>query len=396
MKLSIVCSRFPYPIEKGDKLRLYHQIIELSEIYDIQLLSLSFDKVSQEAKEEVKKYCSEIEVFKLQKWKQALNLLNEIPGILPFQVAYFYNPFIKRRLQAAILQFKPDIIYSQLVRTAEYVKAMPHPKVLDYMDAFSLNYARRKEQRSGFMKFIYGLETRRLKRYEKHVFYDFDGRTIISEQDREAIDVTEKSKIEIVQNGVDASYFTPDKTQRTDNTLLFVGNMGYEPNAIAARYIINEIYPIVQKQYPDVELVIAGARPSKSLLNTRSDKIHITGWVDDIRDAYNRGAIFIAPLFSGSGLQNKILEAMAMELPIITSTMVNDSIGMNKANFIEANSLNEFTSGIFNLLENKNRRLKLGKQGRAFVLKNFSWTATTHTLKALLSQVESGNQKVKE
>lgn len=387
MKVSIVCSRFPYPIEKGDKLRMFHQIRELSAAMDIQLIALSHDRINSVDENILRKYCREVKVIRLNKMRQKSSLAFNVFTHLPFQVKYFYDPLIKRSVQAAILNYNPDVIYCQLIRSAEYVKAMPFPKVLDYMDAFSLNYARRISEQNPLMRIVYREEVKRLKTYEEKIAAKFDELTIISAQDREALTQLDKGKVKLVSNGVDAEYFHPSPHNSEKLKLLFVGNMGYEPNDIAAHYILDKIYPAIRKIIPEIEILIAGARPSRSLLKYQSDTVHITGWIDDIRVAYNEGGIFIAPLFSGSGLQNKILEAMAMELPVITTSIVNNSIGVHKDNFIEANDVEEFVRGIVKLSKDKGLRKELGDKGREFVLQHFTWKATTHKLKVVLEDV---------
>ncbi len=386
MKISIVCSRFPYPIEKGDKLRMYHQIRELSADYEIQLVSLTTKDIDEAHKAELLNYCKEIKIVKLNRFRQVFNLLRNAITDIPFQVAYFYDPLLKKEIQTTILGYKPDLIYTQLIRTTEYIKAIPGLKILDYMDAFSLNYERRIKKKSGIMKMIYKEEVKRLKEYEKDAYRYFDKHSIISVQDRDSLVIEGKNSIQIVKNGVDADFFTPKRAEK-EFTLVFVGNMGYEPNQIAARFILDEIYPGIKAKRKDIKVLIAGARPDKSLLRFKSSDVEISGWLDDIRDAYNQGVIFIAPLFSGSGLQNKILEAMAMELPIITTSIVNGSIGIKSGDFIEANTADEFVEGILTLMDNQNLRAEMGRKGRVFVKEKYTWKATTEELKSLLEEL---------
>lgn len=385
MRLTVVCSRFPFPIEKGDKLRIYYQIRQFSRSYDIQLIALSFFPIEEKYKSELLKYCEEIHVFRIYKYRQYLNLLYHSTSSMPFQVAYFYDPFLKKEIQSTILNYNPDLIYCQLIRATEYIKAIPIPKVLDYMDAFSLNYKRRISEKSGVMKLLYKEEVKRLTQYERGIYYEFDGHTIISERDRAAIDIIEKSAIQIVKNGIDTRYFKPRKAQE-EKVLIFVGNMGYEPNYIAAKYIIDTLLPELKKLHPTIKVVIAGARPPRELLRYKSESIIITGWIDDIRDAYMRGMILVAPIFTGSGLQNKILEAMAMKVPIVTTSIVTESIAAEKGIIHEANTAREFISGINSLLTDKERRHNMAIEGREYVCENFSWNARTDVLKLVLSE----------
>src|SRR5690606_15491817 len=184
MKLGILLSRVPYPLEKGDKLRAFHQIKELSKNHDIYLCALNTNRLHPEAIEKLSPYCKEIKIIKLSKWSILLNLLYSLLfSGLPLQIAYFYN----RRAKSEILNFfnnhKIEHLYCQLIRVTEYVKAYPCPKTLDYMDALSRGMERRIEKAPFYLKPFVKIESKRLKKYEHFIFSEFDHKTIISEQD---------------------------------------------------------------------------------------------------------------------------------------------------------------------------------------------------------------------
>ena len=204
MKIFVLLSRFPYPLEKGDKLRVFNQIKELSKNYEIILCALTVEKVAQSSIDILSKYCSSIEVVKLSKIKIYLNLLKCLLFTnKSLQVAYFYNSDAQKKIDSYLLKYEPDHIYCQLIRVTEYVRKSNIKKTLDYMDALARGMERRIEDAPFYLKWFLKIETDRLKRYEHFIFNDFDSHTIISEQDRKLIVNVNNDEIVIVKNGVD-------------------------------------------------------------------------------------------------------------------------------------------------------------------------------------------------
>ena len=385
MKILVLASRFPYPIEKGDKLRLYHQIRELSHAHEIILFALSDIRVSPDDFAEMERYCSRIYLFPLKKTGTAWRVLRAWLRGLPLQVGYFRQPALKSRLQEIIARENPDHVYCQLIRMAGYLEGLDAPPAtLDYMDAFSLGTLRRAEKASRLLSPFLRMEARRVASWEKKVFSWFRHHTIISGQDRQVLEVESRDRIHIVPNGVDTNYFHPRPEGTQGYDLVFVGNMGYHPNIVAARFLVRAVMPLVWEVAPGVRLLIAGARPSAEVRSLAGERVSVPGWMADIRDAYAAGKVFVAPLFSGSGQQNKILEALAMGLPCITTPLVNNAIGAHpEREVLLADSAAGFASQILRLMHDTELAHALGAGGREMVCKNFSWQRSAGQLAAL-------------
>jgi len=316
-KLVVIASRFPYPIEKGDKLRLYHQIKSLAKAFDIYLLALTDIKVDDADKKALSAYCKQIHLFPISGKK---NTLKALYTRMPFQVAYFYDKSVHRMMEKLVNYIQPDHIYSQLIRTMHYTFDINVPKTIDVMDCFSKGYLLRAKAESGFMSLLYKIEGKRLRKAESELVGKFDNQTIISRQDAESL--IKDQFYHVVPNGIDTDYFNADDSVDPIHDVLFVGNMGYEPNIYAVEYMHNEIFPLVQKLKPQTKFYIAGARPVERIKKLNADLFEIAGWVEDIRQAYNQSKLFVAPIFGGIGQQNKVLEAMAMNKPCIISGVV--------------------------------------------------------------------------
>lgn len=388
MKVFVILSRVPYPLEKGDKLRAYHQLRELKKRHHIVLCCLSDAEVPIEANEALKEICHEIHVFKLKRWKIYWNLFLCLFSRKPFQVMYFYQGWVHKAIRSLIDTCKPDHIYSQLIRTAEYVKdAYNYPKTLDYQDAFSKGMERRMKKSRWPMSELFAAERKRLIAYENIIFEYFDGKTIISEEDRRYIYHPERKDIELITNGIDTGYFhRTEKQEDKGFDILFTGNMNYAPNIETAEYIVEQVLPLVKKVHPEIRLALAGSDPHRRVKNLgKMPGVTVTGWIDDIRDAYNGSTLFLAPMQIGTGLQNKLLEAMSMQLPCITSPLANRPLKANHPTEIAvADTPQDYADWIVRLLGDEQLREEMGMKGREFVRSQFSWSASSSKLEALM------------
>lgn len=387
MKLLVIVSRVPYPLDKGDKLRAFNQIKQLSKKHQIILFALNDSILSNEALTELKKYCRGISIIKFSKFTIFFNLVRALFSGLPFQVGYFYFSKAQKKIDELIQKHQPDHIYCQLIRTAEYVKKYPHiPKTLDYMDVFSKGIERRKKTGSFYMKPLFWLEYKRLVKYERKVFGYFNNKTIISEQDKNLIQHPERQQIKVVPNGVDMEFFKA-VPQKKEFELLFNGNMNYPPNIESVEYLVNKILPLVWKQEPGVRLLISGASPHKRVIALHSERVHVSGWVDDIRENFTKSKLLVAPMQISIGLQNKLLEAMAMQMPCITSTLANNALGAQPGDqILVADTPEQYANHIVELLKDETKAKRIAMNGYRFVMTNFNWQTTTAVLDSLFHQ----------
>ena len=382
MKLVIITPRVPDILDKGDKLRIFHQIKFLSKFHEIYLICLEEKK---NKKLEIEKYIENIYTLKNSSISKLFNILYyTIIKKKPIQVSYYYSKDSQKKIDHLIKKINPDWIYCQLIRSSEYIKSYKQKKIIDYMDSFSLGLKRRESISYGLMKLLIQFEYNRVKKYEKNIFNHFDSHTIISDFDKENINHSEKDKIMVIPNGIDTNFFKKNKS-KNENIILFVGNMSYPPNILAAKFICEKIFPLINNKKIDFKIIIAGSSPNREVrsLAKIDSKIKITGFVDDIRDIYKDASIFIAPMFIGSGLQNKLLEAMSMKIPCITTDLANKSLKAKNNEIIIANNEHEFALKCLELLNNSKKRFELGENGHIFVKENFSWEESTRKINNL-------------
>jgi len=386
MKIFVLLSRVPYPIEKGDKLRAYHQIRCLATNNEIILCALTDTPVHPEALQVLGNFCSEIYILPLGKLGMIWNVIKAFFNGKPLQVGYFYRCSVRRRIAVLIEKCKPDHIFCQLIRVSEYVKDSNISKTLDYQDIFSMGAKRRADKSSYLLRILFMMEYQRLLRYEHDIFNRFDNKTIISLPDRDLLPHPQRAEVVIIPNGVDHEYFKPVKgTKKYD--VVFTGNMGYPPNIDAARFIAEEIFPLVQEKIPGAKLLLAGATPHSKVLALQSESITVSGWMADIRESYSSARIFIAPMRIGTGLQNKLLEAMSMEMPCITSALANQALGaIENEEILVGSSAEEYANHIVNLLQDERYAEDLAGKGHTFVKRVFSWENSVSELEKIFNK----------
>jgi sugar transferase (PEP-CTERM/EpsH1 system associated) len=386
MRIFVLLPRVPYPLEKGDKLRAFHQIKELSKSNEIILCAVNpvsgLDK--QQAFSALQPYCRSINFLDIPLPGRIWNIMMAFLKNLPLQVGYFYNKRAAKKIRKLIAEYKPDHIYCQLVRTAEYVRHNQDPKTIDYQDVFSYGVKRRIGRSPWLFRPFLRMEYKRLLKYEYEVFDRFNNKTIISIPDRNLIPHPNREEIQVIPNGVDHDFFSPRETEKSCD-LVFTGNMAYPPNVDAAEFLVNEIMPLVWKKHQNVQVTIAGASPDRRVSALEGNNVRVTGWMDDIRDAYASSKVFIAPMRIGTGLQNKLLEAMSMKIPSITTPLANEALqAQDKKEILIGQSAGDLAGHIIRLLEDDVLYRKISENGYHFVKDSYSWSEATAKLNNII------------
>jgi len=385
-KIVFITSRFPYPISKGDQLRVFFQLKSLSIKNEVFLISLSDKKINQTLYSHLS-FCKDIKVFQTFKLSQIVSMSKCLINHKPFQVGYFFNKSAKNSIEEYINIVKPDFIHCHLIRTAEYIKNITDiEKSIDFMDAFSIGMKKRADiEKNPFKRIFLLSEYRRLKKYEREAFNYFDRFTIISGQDANFIDHPKSKEIVIVPNGVDFDSFYPRNDKKLYD-ICFMGNMSYPPNVEAIKYTITNILPLLLEQKPKLKFLIAGANPSRYIQQLRSKNIDVIESFDHISDSIAMSQIMISPMVVSIGLQNKIIQAMAMKVPNVVSKSANRAVlAEHKLEIFEAEQPHEYVEAILNLLENKSTYNSIIDHAFQFVKKKYNWenvnTILEHSIK---------------
>lgn len=392
MKILYLVSRVPFPINKGDKLRAYSQLSSIMKFHSVTLFAINDATDNPVIEEKIATICNKLVIQPLPKLNIIINLFRGLFNKIPFQVSYFYSNSVKKKIMKEIRLNPPDLIICQLIRMAEYVKNINDiPKIIDYVDAISFGLVGRISKENFLLRVILKNEYKRVLKYEQELSNKFDAQLITTERDYNKINILDKRNLHIVPISIGSEYFiSTSEPHKKEYDLLFVGNMDYPPNENAALVIINEILPLLKMNFSNIKLCIAGSSPSKKLLKYKSNEVIITGWVDDIKAIYQRSKIFIAPMRLGSGVQIKLLQALAIGIPSITTNLSFQGLFSEaKDAIVIAEKPDEFVTAILGLLNDEDYYKTLIEKGKLFVSNNYSIEKVEKKLLDIINSFQS-------
>ena len=375
MKILFLTSRFPFPPIGGDKLRTFNFIKYLKKNHYLTLISLIENEreLALERIANYQQYYDKLITVQLPKSKSYKNCLKGLFSQVPLQIHYYFSERMKEEV-AKELQNGYDIIFCHLIRMAQYLpKNNNIHKVIDFTDAISLNYKRCKKVRKGLFSIINLIEAKRVREYEFNSIKESNISIFISNVDANyLINDYNKNKIKVITNGVDLDTFKFNQTNYDENQILFLGNMRTFPNTDAVVYFVQEIFPLLKQAQPKLKFCIVGNQPTRTVLRLHDGKnIFVTGFVNSVIPFLKNSAVFVAPMRVGAGIQNKILEALAVGTPVVTTTIGAE--GLDEHRLTIANSPEEFYRKSMSLINNKELRNKMVHIGRKYVEENFHW-----------------------
>ncbi|WP_088889146.1 glycosyltransferase [Leptolyngbya ohadii] len=381
MKILFLSSRFPYPPIQGDRLRAYHFLRLLAAHHQITLVSPIETAMEYAGLSLVQSFCKSVELIPASSRSRILNLIQAPFRSLPWQVTYCLDDRIQQRVDQILAEQEFDIVHVQLARMAPFLqKHRTLPKLLDFIDALSLNMARRAKQERGIAAWFFTAEAKRMQAYEQRLIHNFDQLTVCAEIDRAAIG--DFPNLDVVSNGVDLDRFSFVSIPRQSNSIIFAGNMRYFPNINAVQYFIDRVLPLIRDVIPDVQLTIVGPNLPLALRQQFSQPgIILTGFVPDVHDYLKRAAVAIAPMQSGSGIQNKVLEAMATGTPVVATCYGMGSLPVQPGKHLfVADDTETFAQAVIRLLQDPVLHRQISIHARQLVEQQFSWQQSLNRL----------------
>lgn len=357
-------------------MRPYNFAKTLAKKHNLSLVSFIQTKAELQYVDPLKEFFSSVDTIYLPAWKSKVNMgLNILSG-KPLQVSYFKDSLFDEKISEILVRKQIDVVYIFHLRMAQYfIKRNNVYRVLDLCDTVSFFMGRLLKHARWYMKPIYTYEIAKVKKYEQQLMDYFEEYWIISQEDKDALESNQKfSNIQIIPNGVDIEYFKNTEEGSGRKSIIFVGYMSVE-SIDAVFYFYDHILPIVRKEVPDVLFYIVGANPPDKVKALEKDKnIIVTGYVEDLREYYKKASVAIAPMRFVAGMQNKILEAMSMSLPVVSTFYGNEGINAKDGESIFVEDKPEhFAQKVILLLKNNEIRKKMGNSARKFIEENYSW-----------------------
>ena len=390
--------RIPFPPNKGDKIRSYHLLHFLSQQYDVYLGAFIDDPQDEQYRTNVSELCKAVYLETINPLIAKFKSLTGFIQSEALSVPYYSSPGMQRWVNTIIAKHEIKKVLAFSSPMAQFLEYLPDDtlKIMDFVDIDSDKWQQYCQTHKGLMSWIYLREAKYLFEYEKKIARKFDASLFVSEQEAqmfrqmfpEAADKTHG-----VSNGVDIDYFSPDFCSDSPynadkNVLVFTGAMDYWANCDAVIWFANEIFPLLYQQDNRFEFYIVGSKPTAPVKALRSiPGVCVTGWVEDVRPYIKHAFLSVAPLRIARGIQNKVLEAMAMGKAVIATQNAIEGIKLpeNIKNLV-SDSIEE-QLGRIRLLTDTKLRQSIETSSRQWISEHYSWQQTLKPLYQLIGNV---------
>lgn len=390
MKILFACHRFPFPPNRGGKIRPFNMIRHLSQKHELFVASIAHTQLELAEGAGLKEYCAEIYnevVPERLRWLQALRA---VPSSTPSSVAYFSSPRLRARVREAGRKVAFNAVVVHCAFAAQYGLEVPSRfRLMDFGDLDSGKWMDYSRWRSFPLSRGYYLEWHKLRRYEKQLVASFDYCTLTTQGELEEFKkLNVECPHEVIPNGVDGSYFHPDGgPSKAKPIVAFLGRLDYYPNIDGVLHFAQTIFPTIRTAVPDVTLRIIGSNPTRAVQRLRRiPGVVVTGHVPDVKLFLKDVMVSVAPLRIARGTQNKILESMALGIPVVTTPVAAKGIhAVPGKHLLVANGESQFAELVLKLFNNEDLRRTLGQTGRAQVENAHSWSTSMRLLDEVLA-----------
>jgi polysaccharide biosynthesis protein PslH len=373
MKILFVTPRFPYPPHKGDQAVAFHRMRTLGDRHELVLLTFYETEEQLEGLPQLARFCKAVHAVRLPRWRSYLNML-ALGGFsrTPLQVLYYRSPAFRRKLRELLERESFDLVHGFMLRLGPYLEGIPVPRVLELIDSMQLNIGRTAERARGLRRLVYREELRRVGAYERSADRFAEALVFVSDIDRSMV---ASQRAVTFPLGVDRPVAAAHEEAPSAPVVVFSGNMAYAPNVDAALFFANGCWQQIRDAVPHAEFWIVGGNPAPAVKALASrDGIRVTGFVPDMAAVLRRAAVAIAPMRSGSGMQFKVLEAMACGLPVVVTGVGLGAIAARPGEeLVVADAPADFAASVVSLLRDRHRREVMGAKARAFVTTHHSW-----------------------
>lgn len=397
--------RIPFPPNKGEKIRTFHQIKYLVEQgYDVSVIAPYQDESELEFYDQLKQQFGVTAIGIKLKYKM-FRLALGIMTAKPLSVANFYSRRLQKILDKKLATNEIDVLICTASSMAEYVfksdyfsSTQNHTRFyMDFMDLDSDKWRQYAEKTTYPQRLIYQREARLMAQYENKTSDLFDACFFITDTETNLFKThySKAKNIFSVENGIDTTMFKPSKTETNSERpiLLFTGVMDYSPNIDAVVWFVKHVWPQVTKKWPNAEFYIAGMNPSEKVRALADNQgVEVTGFVEDILPYYHKSTIFVAPFRIARGVQNKVLQAFACGIPVVSSPMGAEGIRCtNEQNILIAESPDDYFEHIVRLTETPTLMSEISAKALDTIQRHYSWEGVLAPFMQIISQTLPSN-----
>ncbi len=379
----------PYPIHLGDRLIIWHLARELSQRgYTIDLLALYNQDEDRDSLPAYQQYFRHVELYR-EIYRSPYDYLRRLlqpASRFPKTAQWSFTPDMWVAIQAYLQRYDYDVV--QVFGGISVYEFHPlfadKPNVITPYESYAL-YLQRAIQ-NGHLPSRLSLPI--AKQFESWMFTAYDRTVVIAEPDKDTLEAIQpKLDIDVISNGIDLDSFQIQDRPRDTKTLLFVGNYEYPPNQDAVRVLVNEILPRVRQAIPDVKLMLVGNKPPDWMQALANDYITVTGRVPDVQPYLAQGTVFVCPLRIGAGLKNKVLEALAMGIPVVATPVSVDGIHVEHGESAWIADVDHIAEGVIELIQTPSLQSTLSQKGRVLIEAEYSWAGVTDQYEQLYDEL---------
>lgn len=387
MKILFLSQRVPYPPNRGDKITTWRLIERMQRSHEVRVVAFAHDEADERAAEELRKKGFEVTTVRYVDRTAKLKSLPLLLTSTPLTLGVYGS----KELQAHVDRILPECDMAYAYSSSMGAFFLPHSdkaRVMHFGELDSDKWRQYAEKVSWPMSWVYGREHRTLLAFEKRLAAAVTQNVFCTPLE-EAIfhERIPGPPATVLRNGVDLTAFSPAEDAREPEHLAFSGVMNYHPNVDGCVHFVNEVLPLVRKQFPNAKFTIIGAHPNADVERlAQTEGVEVTGFVDDTTDWLKRASISVAPLRIARGIQNKVLEAMAMGLPVVGTTCATQGVnGEHKRDYMVADSAEDQAAEICRLLAEPDEALALGRRARKFVEDHYDWEVVFQHLDEILA-----------
>lgn len=390
MNVLFVCHRFPFPPKRGGKIRPFNIIRHLHEAgHQVTVCSLARSVAEAEEGRGIAPHCHEFHMAMVNEPVQYARMIVRLPLLTPSSMGYFRSGELSTRVGDLLRSKRWDLIFVHCSSVAQYVEHVTDvPKILDFGDMDSQKWLEYAHYKPWPLSWGYQLEGNKMLRAEKQLARRFDLCTATTRAEWETLDGYGTGVAsDWFPNGVDSGFFAPTDGGYEADTVSFIGRMDYYPNQECMQRFCRDVWPGLLQARPSMKLLIVGADPSPAIRDLgRLQGVTVTGSVPDVRPHVRSSALMVAPLAIARGTQNKILEAMAMGVPVVTSRAAAGGVdALPEEHLLVADTPQEITQAILRIIEQPSERARLARAGRERMLSHHAWP---HSMKRLDGIIE--------